>query len=309
MRSKSHSTSLQRMSDFLVALLLVVLGLGLLATAQTNERRWLPIGVFAYAGLRLAQGFGRKADPTKRTTSDSAKSWTSVVLPLVMAAAWGIFLYLVFVVAPIERQMGIVQKIFYIHVPSAYAMYLGFVLCAGFSARFLYKPSAFTRAFSKAAGEVGLLFATVVLVTGPLWAYKAWGTAWTWDPQLTITLLVAMIYAAFVLLRSDADAGITTERFAAGLAVMGMLLLPLIHYSVQLWRGQHPVVVMRRGGGISPDMRPAFLMGFLLMTVILTALIVMRGRQLRLADRLRNLERDVDDLVQEQAELVAGSKV
>ena len=100
------------------------------------------------------------------------------------------------------------------------------------------------------------MFCAIVLVTGPLWARKAWGTYWTWDPRLTTTLLIGMIYVAYLLLRNLGATGEAERRFAAGLGLLGGALMPIIHYSVQLWRGQHPTVITAKGGGLHPDMRP-----------------------------------------------------
>ena len=101
-------------------------------------------------------------------------------------------LYTIFVVAPVEQQMGIVQKIFYFHVPSAYAMYVGFGASALGSAMYLFRRGARWDALGVAGAEVGMLFCLIVLTTGPLWARKAWGVYWTWDPRLTTTLLAGM---------------------------------------------------------------------------------------------------------------------
>ncbi len=124
-----------------------------------------------------------------------------IVLAALVAILFPVQLWAIFVFAPVEEQMGIVQKIFYFHVPSAYAMYLAFTLAMVGSAGYLWKRWAGLDALAVAGAEVGLLFCGIVLVTGPLWARNAWGTYWTWDPRLTTTLLTAMIYASFVALR------------------------------------------------------------------------------------------------------------
>jgi heme exporter protein C len=187
-------------------------------------------------------------------------------------------LWVIFAVAPVELQMGIVQKIFYFHVPSAYAMYIGFVVAMVGSIGYLVKRTDRWDALAVAGAEVGLLFCTIVLITGPLWARKAWGVWWTWDPRLTTTLLAALVFTAFVVLRSMGGAGEAEKRFAAALAIVGFFILPVIHYSVQQWRGQHPTVISRGGGGLHPDMYPALYLGFLLFTLLATFLIWARMR-------------------------------
>jgi heme exporter protein C len=199
-------------------------------------------------------------------------------------------LYLVFVVAPIERQMGVVQKIFYFHVPSAYGMYLGFAVCAVASAVYLAKRDDRWDAVAVAGAEVGVMFCVIVLTTGPLWGRKAWGTFWTWDPRLTTTLLAGMIYFAYVVLRSFGSVGEVEKRFAAGLAVFGLLDLPVIHYSVRRWRGTHPTVITGKGGGLHPDMYPALISSFVLFTLLAALLIWQRSRAERLRQRVLALE-------------------
>ena len=218
---------------------------------------------------------------------------SSLALQILIAVTAGLMLitlYSIFIVAPVERQMGIVQKMFYFHVPSAYCMYLGFTVCAVASAIYLAKRDDRWDAVAVAAAEVGSLFTVIVLVTGPLWARKAWGTFWTWDPRLTTTLLAGMIYFAYVVLRSFGAAGEVEKRFAAGLAIFGLLDLPIIHYSVQRWRGTHPTVITGKGGGLHPDMYPPLILSFVLFTLLASVLIWQRARAERLQQQLHALE-------------------
>jgi heme exporter protein C len=203
---------------------------------------------------------------------------------------FGAALYAIFVVAPVEMQMGIVQKIFYFHVPSAYAMYLGFTVSALASIAYLIKRDPKWDAFGVAGAEVGTLFCLIVLLTGPLWARKAWGVWWTWDPRLTTTLLAGMIFAAYLALRSMGNAGEVEKRFAAGLAIFGLVDLPLIHYSVQRWRGVHPTVITGKGGGLESEMYWALGLSFLAFTGLAVLLIWARAvieRQRDETERLR----------------------
>lgn len=209
---------------------------------------------------------------------------------LASAAVWAVQLYVVFQVAPVEEQMGIVQKIFYIHVPSAYAMYLGFALCAVCSGIYLFRPSSRWDSVAVAAGEVGLLFCFVVLITGPLWARKAWGVYWTWDPRLTTTLLAGLVFAAYVTLRSTGSDTQAEKKMAAALAVLGLLDLPIIHYSVQRWRGQHPTVITAQGGGLTQEMLAALLWGVVFFTLLSVVLIAIRAKLESHRQKLEYLE-------------------
>lgn len=199
-------------------------------------------------------------------------------------------LYAIFVIAPVEAQMGVVQKIFYFHVPSAYAMYVGFSLGAVGSALYLWKRDEKFHALAVAGAEVGLVFSTIVLITGPLWARKAWGVYWTWDPRLTSTLLVALVYSAYLVLARAGEGGATEKRFAAGLSLVGLCVLPIIHYAVQFWRGQHPTVITAKGGGLAASMVPALSLGFLLFTLLAVLLVWGRVRAEREAQRALELE-------------------
>lgn len=214
-------------------------------------------------------------------------SFCAILLPIT--------LYAIFVVAPVEKSMGVVQKIFYFHVPSAYAMYVAFITCAVCSGVYLVKRDLYWDAISAASAEVGSLFCVMVLTTGPLWARKAWGVYWTWDPRLTTTLLTGLIFFAYLVLRSFGDAGEVERRFAAALSILGVLNLPLIHFSVQRWRGTHPTVITGQGGGLEPRMLTALLVGFVLFSALVGLLIWIRTRTELLKQRLVELESKATD--------------
>lgn len=204
---------------------------------------------------------------------------------------------LVFLRAPIEARMGIVQKIFYFHVPSAYAMYLGAIACFLGSAAYLARPTDARDAFARAGAEAAVVFGAIVLTTGPLWGAKAWGAFWTWDPRLTTALLSVLIYVAYLVLRAFAGDGDGERRFSAALGVLGAANLPIIHFSVQKWGGQHPMVITGRGGGLQhPDMKLALSLGFLAFTLLAILLVWARTRVEIASSRLRRAEEDAVDL-------------
>jgi heme exporter protein C len=203
----------------------------------------------------------------------------------------------IFLKAPVEARMGIVQKIFYFHVPAAYAVYLGAGACFFGSLAYLVRPGDLPDAVARAGAEAAVTFGTVVLTTGPLWGAKAWGTFWTWDPRLTTELLSVMIYAAYLVLRSFAGDGPGERRFSAALGVLGAANLPIIHFSVQKWGGQHPTVITGRGGGLQhPDMKIALLLGFLAFTLLAALLIWARARVELTRSRIARAEEDAIDL-------------
>src|SRR3954468_5577729 len=151
-------------------------------------------------------------------------------------------------------------------------MYIGAAACFAGSAAYFVSATNGREALAKAGAETAVAFGLIVLVTGPLWAAKAWGRYWTWDPRLTTSLLSVLIYVAYVVLRSFAGDGEAEKKFAAALGVLGAANLPIIHYSVQKWSGQHPVVIGKGGGGLAPAMYPALFVSlgaFTLLTALL----------------------------------------
>jgi heme exporter protein C len=214
-----------------------------------------------------------------------------VVTALVVACIQIIFLW-----TPVEARMGIVQKIFYFHVPAAYSMYLGATACFVGSIGYLIKPTDTFDALGRAGAEVAVVFGMIMCTTGPLWAAKAWGFYWTWDPRLTTALLSVLVYISYLILRGFTGDGPGERRFAAALGVIGAANLPIIHYAVQKWGGQHPAVITGKGGGLDPDMKFALRMAFLTFTLLVVALLWARVRLEIAKSRLTRAEEDAIDL-------------
>ncbi|MFZ5897359.1 MAG: cytochrome c biogenesis protein [Myxococcota bacterium] len=188
---------------------------------------------------------------------------------------------------------GVAQKILYFHAPAAYAMYLCGAVCMVASALYLFGATDARDAVAKASAECAVMFGCMMLVSGPLWAKKAWGVYWTWDPRLTTTLLSVLIYISVVVLRAFGGNGDAERRFAAALGVLGTVNLPIIHYSVQKWGGNHPTVVTKGGGGLRhPDMKHALLMGFVAMTLFAILLLWSRSRLAISASKLMRTEEE-----------------
>jgi len=141
--------------------------------------------------------------------------------------------------APYEATMGLVQKIFYFHVPAAMAMLVSAFVCGIASAIFLFSRRPRADRFAVAAAELAALFGLVVLVTGPLWARKSWGVWWQWDVRLTSSLVLWMVFLAYLLLRRYGGPG--SDKLSAGLALFGMANVPFVYWSVNLWRTMHPL--------------------------------------------------------------------
>jgi heme exporter protein C len=218
-------------------------------------------------------------------------------LAAVTAITFVFEIFFVFLRTPTELRMGIVQKIFYFHVPSAYAMYIGAAACFAGSVGYLGWRNDASDAVALAGAEVASIFGFIVLTTGPLWGAKAWGTFWTWDPRLTTELLSVLIYVAYLVLRAFAGGGEGERRFAAALGILGAANLPIIHFSVQKWGGQHPTVITGKGGGLQhPDMIIALSTGFFAFTLLAVLLIWARARLELVRTRLQLAEEDAIDL-------------
>jgi len=217
------------------------------------------------------------------------------VLPWLTWGAMVWVLYLIFMVVPTERDQGIVQRIFYCHVPSAWAAFLGFFLVCGASVVFLWKGGEYWDRLARAAAEVGMVFCTLVLLTGPIWARPIWGTWWTWDPRLTMTVILWTIYAAYLLLRSYGTEGEQLSRYAAVLGIVGAIDIPFIVVSVRLWRGIHPAVMMARegqGGIRDPMMGVTLMSAAAAFALVFAWLLVVRMRWLNVGEQIERLYRE-----------------
>src|SRR5216684_876414 len=207
----------------------------------------------------------------------------AVLTALLLAYA----LYQALVVAPTERTMGDVQRIFYYHVPSAWTAFLLFFVSLVASVGYLVKRNPKVDALAMVSAEVGVVFCTVVLVTGPIWARPVWGIWWTWDVRLTSTLVLWLIYVSYLLLRRFSDSA-QAPVLAAVLAVFGALDIPLVYFSIWFFRTQHPQPVIGGGGSIDPRMMHVLLLNWL--AFLCFAFLVCWSRY-----RLERLQKDVEE--------------
>lgn len=198
-------------------------------------------------------------------------------------------MYLVFQWVPTEKTMGIVQRIFYIHVSSAAVAFAAFFVGGGAAIAYLANRRASCDDLSVACNETGLLFACVNLITGCLWAKPVWGVYWAWDPRLTTMLLLALIYAAYLILRQSVTDPGQRGVVCAVVSVFGMVDIPIVYMSNRWWRTQHPAPVI--GGGGSLDSRMA-----LVLVGAMIALALLCWCLVRLRRRLEEQRRAVDAL-------------
>jgi heme exporter protein C len=184
------------------------------------------------------------------------------ILAILTAGLLSYGLYGALVQAPTEQTMGDVQRIFYYHVPSAWTAFCLFFVNLVASIVYLIRRNPKADALALASAEVGVVFCTVVLVTGPIWARPVWGIWWTWDLRLTLTLVLWLIYVSYLMLRRFSSSG-QTPVMAAVLAVLGALDVPLVYFSIWFFRTQHPQPVIGGGGSIDPRMLHVLLMNWL----------------------------------------------
>lgn len=151
---------------------------------------------------------------------------------------------------PPDRLQGEAQKIFYVHLPSAWVAFLAFGLTALAGAFWLFLKDERLDRFAESSAEVGVIFTTGVLISGPLWGKPIWGAWWVWDARLTLTLFLWFLYLGYLVLRSAVESREARARYSAVVGILGALLIPFIHLSVYLFRTQHPMPIVANPAGI-----------------------------------------------------------
>lgn len=202
-------------------------------------------------------------------------------------------LYFAFFYAPLEKMMGLIQKIFYFHVSSAWIGFFAFFITFIMSILYLITKKIIYDDIASASAEIGLIFCTIVIVTGPLWARPTWGVYWTWDPRLTSTLILWFIYVGYVMLRQFMEESQKRAQFSAALGIIGFINVPIVFLSIQWWENTiHPNVVQKGGGGMHPDMFVAMQVCLFVFTIIYISLLIRRLRIIFLERQVKLLELD-----------------
>lgn len=220
-----------------------------------------------------------------------ARKFYRVLIPLFIANL-AVALYMALFYAPREATMGDAQRIFYFHVPSAWVGFLAFFVVFVASIMYLWKRERKWDALATASAEIGVVFTTLVLLTGPLWAKAAWGTYWTWDARLTTTLVLWLVYVGYLKLRDSLDES-SRARHAAALGIFGFIDVPIIYLSVTWWRTMHPSLVINESGGLAPEMKTTLFVALACFTLLYFILMLARTR----------LEQKRDDVVRLNAEI------
>jgi heme exporter protein C len=196
---------------------------------------------------------------------------SAVLVVLLMAAA----AYAALFVAPTERSMGLIQRIFYLHVPSAWTAFTAFFICFIANLQYVFRRQPRWDWLGVSSAEVGLAFTTVVLVTGPIWAHPVWGIWWTWDARLTSTFVLWLLYVSYLLLRTLIEEPDRRALLSALFGIFAFIDVPLVYGSIRWWRTQHPqpVILGAPGSGLHPTMRAVLLFCWIAMLGLMALLL------------------------------------
>jgi len=204
-------------------------------------------------------------------------------------------LYTIFIYAPVEKTMGVIQKIFYIHVPAAFLAYLAFFITFIASIFYLYRKDSRWDTVAHCAVETGVIFCTIVLITGPIWAKPIWNVWWTWDPRLTTTLILWFTYVAYLMLRRAVKEN-QRANLAAVFGIIGFLNVPITFFSIRLWRSIHPVVITSRGLNMSGPMKLSLIITFIAFCFLFFSMLISRIRLERSKMHIEELKEIMDDM-------------
>ncbi|NLY41419.1 MAG: cytochrome c biogenesis protein CcsA [Desulfovibrionales bacterium] len=211
------------------------------------------------------------------------------VLALAAALAMCAGQYAIWLYAPEEVTMGVVQKIFYVHLPLAWWAFAAFFGVFVTSVLALWKGTDTWDCWAGVLAELGVLFSGLALITGSLWGRAAWNTWWTWDPRLSTTLIMWFVYAGYLVLRAADVGGAKGARVRAVLGIVAFLDVPLVFLSARLWRSIHPAVFASKGGGLAPEMWTTVWINIIAWGILGTALAVARYRNERLHSQVQGV--------------------
>ena len=183
--------------------------------------------------------------------------------------------YLVFVYVPTEKEMGIVQRLFYLMVPMGWLSLLSFFIIFISSILYLVRRQGKWDILAYSSAEIGIIFTTLALITGSFWAKPIWGVWWTWEPRLTATLVLWFIYVAYLMVRSFTTDEARGARFTAVVGIVGFVDIPVVALATTLWRGMHPGPIIFQGG-LAPPMLLTLLVSIAAFTTLYSLLLMLR---------------------------------
>ena len=223
------------------------------------------------------------------TSSRASFSALPQGLALTGALAFAACQWLIYTYAPVEAQLGLMQKVFYVHLPLAWWALLSFFVVFLASAVVLLRASDAADRLCRAAAEVGVLLTTLTLATGMIWARRSWGVWWTWDPRLTTALIMWFVYVGYLLLRGLDLPPRRKSVICAVVGIVAFLDVPLVFLSARLWRSIHPAVFAAKGGGMEPEMKLTAIACVVSFALFWAGLVWLRKRQLDMEARVRAL--------------------
>lgn len=222
--------------------------------------------------------------------------WKNALAGVAVLVLLGAAAYAAFFIAPTDAKQGLIYRILYLHVASAWTGLTSFFIC--FIANVLYVLRRQPRWdwLGVSAGETGLVFTTVVLVTGPIWAHPVWGIWWTWDARLTSTFILWLLYVAYLLLRTLVEEPDRRALFSALFGIFAFVDVPLVFGSIRWWRTQHPqpIIMGEPGSGLDPTMLRVLLFSWLAMLGLMTLLLWQRYRLEAMRGDLEIIQRELE---------------
>ncbi len=222
-----------------------------------------------------------------------ARKWPIAALGVITATGLVLAMYGALVWAPTEATMGDIQRIFYVHLPSFLTSFLAYFLVFIGSVGYLITKDFKWDRLGLACAEIGTLFCTEGLITGPIWAKPVWGIWWTWDARLTTTLILWLLYVAYLLLRDFMEEPARRATLAAVFGIFAFVDVPIVYFSIRIFRTQHPQPVLLGGqnSGLDPSMNKVFLVSWLAFTLLFVLLLRLRMRLEENRSELQQLRR------------------
>ena len=233
---------------------------------------------------------GQELGPIASTMAERLRIGLLAVAALLMLAD----LALIFLWVPTEQVMGVVQRIFYFHVPLAWVGFMAFGIVFVGSILYLWRGHRRWDALAHSAAEIGVLFTTLMLFTGSTWAKPVWGVWWTWDPRLTTSLILWLLYVAYLMIRAYSPTPAQAARYSAVMGIVSFIDVPIVYFSVLWWRNIHPELIVgptAQPGSLDPAMLATLMFSLLTFTLLFAYLLWERLALHQVEDMVRTLRR------------------
>jgi len=223
--------------------------------------------------------------------SEKSRSLVDTVLGVILFLGMILALYMALIEAPREKTMGDLQRIFYFHVPAGITGITAFAINFVASLVFIFRKNRWWDSLALSAAEIGVMFLTIVLVTGPIWAKPAWFVWWTWSPRLTASLVLCLLYVSYLLIRKYIEDPLRRAMVSAVFGIIAFMDAPIVYFSIRWWRDIHPSLT-GESGGMAPEMKPAFFTCMAVFQVLMIYLLRRRFYLESLGNELESIERE-----------------